>query len=597
MLYSHTNHTDIDPLAVTRPSATELQQAAQHMIISASGWRKVFARTEEGWEKDLLPSDAFLSAFAAIAFYEVLQPKTVLIGTDTRPTGAAIADIISRLLLSLGAEIIPLSVCAAPEIMALSSAMPDSSFFYITASHNPIGHNGFKMGKQGGVVTKERASEIALYFSQLLEDPTSAQKAADLSSSVDPKSYFELLSTIAKNKEKSLLAYERLLMETTFGSNKETWGSELAHMRTEVQKHPIGIVGELNGSARSQSIDQQFLKALGLKTLFVNTQAHQIVHPIIPEGANLELCCQILDDTHYHDPSFVLGYVPDNDGDRGNIVYWDPSLGKSRALEAQNLFALIAAIEMALYPQAPKKAIVVNGPTSLMIDELARRWGFSVFRSEVGEANVVQLAEQKRQQGYAVPLLGEGSNGGTISHPAKVRDPLNMILTLVKLLGSQHRYTHITGLTTSPSIADALQTLPKRRVTGTTEPLAMMILSSVDYGELKKRYERLFIASWEQRKAVLLNQFGIDDYRCEQTEGTLCRHGIGEAFRTAPYTGGLKMVFLNQKGEDTDFLWLRPSGTEALLRVAVDAKGENPLRYTYLLNWQRELLQKASSVQ
>ena len=52
----------------------------------------------------------------------------------------------------------------------------------------------------------------------------------------------------------------------------------------------------------------------------------------------------------------------------------------------------------------------------------------------MGEANVVNLARNLREQGYQVRILGEGSNGGTITNPAAVRDPLNTIFALLKLL-------------------------------------------------------------------------------------------------------------------------------------------------------------------
>jgi phosphoglucomutase len=39
-----------------------------------------------------------------------------------------------------------------------------------------------------------------------------------------------------------------------------------------------------------------------------------------------------------------------------------------------------------------------------------------------------------REKGYIVRILGEGSAGGNITHPSAVRDPLNTVMALVKLL-------------------------------------------------------------------------------------------------------------------------------------------------------------------
>ena len=73
-------------------------------------------------------------------------------------------------------------------------------------------------------------------------------------------------------------------------------------------------------------------------------------------------------------------------------------------------------------PEA-RPAVVVNGPTSMRIERIAEAYGAGVFRAEVGEANVVNLAAARRSGGYEVRILGEGSNGGNITHPATVRDP------------------------------------------------------------------------------------------------------------------------------------------------------------------------------
>ncbi len=90
-------------------------------------------------------------------------------------------------------------------------------------------------------------------------------------------------------------------------------------------------------------------------------------------------------------------------------------------------------------------AIAINGPTSLIIESIATRLGAVVARAEVGEANVVQLADQLRDKGYTVRLLGEGSNGGNITHPSKVRDPLNTLVSLIKLLTSETLFAEVTN--------------------------------------------------------------------------------------------------------------------------------------------------------
>ena len=122
-----------------------------------------------------------------------------------------------------------------------------------------------------------------------------------------------------------------------------------------------------------------------------------------------------------------------------------------------------------------------------------------------------------------------------------------------------------------------------------------MRIKSMDHGKLKDAYERLFVTDYAQRSAELEKRFGIFGWREEQTEGTTLRLGLGAAYRTPPMRGGLKIVFSNQLGVDTDFIWMRGSGTEPVFRILADALGDDQERHDYLLAWQRDLVQRADS--
>ena len=190
---------------------------------------------------------------------------------------------------------------------------------------------------------------------------------------------------------------------------------------------------DFNGSARTLSIDREFFSSLGLGFHGINDKPREIVHRIVPEGESLEPCMRFLESLRERDPSVVLGYVPDCDGDRGNLVFWDGK--RARPLEGQEVFALACVSELAhlvltgelRYDEQGKAlnraAVAANGPTSLRVDRIAAAFGVRVFRAEVGEANVVGLARKLREAGYLVRILGEGAAGGVITHPAAVRSP------------------------------------------------------------------------------------------------------------------------------------------------------------------------------
>ena len=84
-----------------------------------------------------------------------------------------------RILLALGKKVAFLSIASAPEIMAYSSQLEGASFFYISASHNPIGHNGFKFGRDGGVYSSQTSADLIRRFSLFMKDPAISVKAAE----------------------------------------------------------------------------------------------------------------------------------------------------------------------------------------------------------------------------------------------------------------------------------------------------------------------------------------------------------------------------------------------------------------------------------
>lgn len=570
---------ELNPLPNSSPL---LKESYRQMIISVSGWRKVFAsdNDEESTEKSISQSDALLVALSASAFSTTFNPKKVIIGVDSRPTGAAIADIVTRVLLSFEIEVIHLFITAAPEIMAYNATVDDSYFFYITASHNPIGHNGFKFGKNGRVLTKEEIAPLIERFHLAVDTPSFHQDVIKRVATVDQKKYLSLLESIENSKKEALKAYQELVLTTASVDS--------------LKEGNLGIVGELNGSARSLSIDLTLFETLGVKSRFYNTTVGNIVHPIVPEGENLDMCRTLLAQAYREDCSFRLGYVPDNDGDRGNIVYIDENGGTSHTLSSQTLFALISLIELTLTKkEGVKQALVVNCATSLAVDEIAQRVGATLFRAEVGEANVVALAQKVRESGYEVPLLGEGSNGGNITHPSQVRDPLNTVLALLKMLSSEQNFRAVTSIEGPPSIAKALLSLPKRITTETDNPEAKMAVLSTDQALLKSNYERLFLLSFKERLPYLKKEFGIYDFREEQSEGVNYKVGFGEEYRSELASGGLKMLFLNRESEPTDFIWMRASGTEPLFRIMADTLGEDQRRYDYFLRWHRSLIEQA----
>lgn len=603
--------SSINPMQQALPTQEQISKEVSSMILSASGWRKVFAKSgdEEDNNETLSIEDKYLAGYIALSLAKHLncfdginklkhKKTTVLIGMDSRPTGPAISDIICRVLISLDVNVENLFIAAAPEIMAYSALKKDDidAFLYISASHNPVGHNGIKFGFNGGVYTASTVAPLIKDFKKFSSDKKYIQVVKDLIDSTNIDKYDKILQQIPELKKKSLNLYREFIIKTA--AKDKTPKDFLKDLKSKIKTKPIGIVGELNGSARGYSIDKEFLTEIGASCLMVNDKPREIVHAIIPEGENLELCRKILEEKHKEDKSFVVGYVPDNDGDRGNLVYIKKSTKKAEILKAQEVFALVVMAELSALRAKDSKsklAVSVNGPTSMRIDEICKALDVEVFRAEVGEANVVELAQIKRDEGYIVRVLGEGSNGGNITNPAKVRDPLNSIMTLISILTDKTIFEEyidrINYNNKELSIENMINSLPQYTTTDAFSNSAKLHVKS-SHKDLKNNYEKLFVKFFEENK-IEFAKYGIDSFIEIQNEGTKTNLGIGEIYRTSPYKGGLKILFLDSNKFPIAFTWMRGSGTEPVFRILVDCKNNTSTLYDYLLKSHTELINKA----
>lgn len=612
-----------DDAAVSRE---ELVRAYDELILSASGWRKVFAadRNEDSSTPEVRPADLFLVALMALVYERYYRVRfsekrrpVIAVGIDTRDTGPNLADVIIRVLVSQDVSVRYLFVSAAPEIMAYVGCSDDvDGFIYVSASHNPRGHNGVKFGfADGSVLGGEDADAVRELLGHVVHDQQTVDTLREVVSAVS--SIERVYGAIEKHKRAALATYRSFITAVVSGGKPEA-------IETLRSRASLGVVVDFNGSARTVSVDRDFASDLGIELRAVNDKPRQIAHQIVPEGAGLELCGRELEKAHADSPKFTFGYVPDNDGDRGNLVYIGDD-GSAQPLQAQETFALSCVAELSWLVSTgelsyskdgraeQKVAIVVNGPTSMRIDRIAAAFDASVYRAEVGEANVVGLARILRGKGFIVPILGEGSNGGNITHPSTVRDPLATVGAVAKLLAApsgarspldiwfahrQSAFGPVPGRqesagTAVPSIPQILRSLPQFQTTSAFEPQAKLSIRSSDHGALKSEYERVFKASWGGKKAELSARFGIRSWVVINYEGINETHGVGSGFRSGAERGGFKVLFKDEIGTPIAFLWMRGSGTEPVFRVMADVESSSPEDEAYLLDWHVAMIREA----
>ncbi|WP_318721975.1 phosphoglucomutase [Treponema sp.] len=599
-----------------------------NMILSASGWRKVFAVS--GDENDKTPEigteNTYISVLAALVFADYVKKRsgkrapTVVVGMDSRPTGANIANAVLRTLNKEKIVLIYPGITAAPEIMAYAKLF--DGFIYISASHNPIGHNGIKFGlNDGGVLNAQENALLIQDFTERCNDPKMLEKAERIINKPFTEELDWVYSETSSVKKEALRVYESFSKNVISSiSNIPLQDSFFESLKMLIKKNPIGIVCDMNGSARTLSIDKAFFAENNINFYPFNDTPGQIEHEIIPEPENLVHCARRMKELQAQGKTdAILGYMPDCDGDRGNIVYWNEKTKKAEILKAQEVFSLSVLAELAFShwlngdSKDYKPAVAVNCPTSMRINEIADCFKAKVFRGEVGEANVVNTARLARKEGFTVRILGEGSNGGTITFPSCVRDPINTIFAFVKLLtirdelsangtvkpGLFHIWCSLSGQNEKYnedfSLADIIETLPVYTTTGVSEPRAVLKIKTSDHAVLKANFQNVFEKSWANGANGLLNKYGISSYKCILTNGTTEREETKDF--SVSGKGGLKIQLFEKDSEKpAAFIWMRGSGTEKAFRIMCDVKGDNAQKEKELLEWETKLILEADNM-
>ena len=597
------------------------------MITSASGWRKVFALSgnEEDKTQEISENDRILAGICALVFADYISEKAknpvIIVGRDTRPTGKAICEAMLKILAEKNVRVKYPGIIAAPEIMAYGKTA--SGFIYISASHNPIGHNGIKFGlNDGGVLNGTENAKLVKALNEKLSDEgkierirgiLNQKKSAKNSQSVEEacNEVNEIRAASEKSKIEAKNAYFAFSKEVISASSDSAEQERLfSKIKESVAQNRIGIVADMNGSARTLSIDTHVFKSCGIFFYGLNTEPGNIAHAIIPEPENLVWVAAEMERLQKEGKSEVkLGYMPDCDGDRGNIVFWNEKRQKAEVLKAQEVFALSVLSELAYMKylgKAENLAVAANCPTSMRIDEIASSFGAKIFRAEVGEANVVNMARKKREEGFTVRILGEGSNGGNITHPAAVRDPLNTIFALVKLLvlrdsveggktqkGLFHIWCDARNLPYKNdfTLADVIETLPPYTTTGVAEERAILKIKTGDHAVLKGKFQKIFEEEWNEKKSELSSKYRIENYEAIGTNGTEETRNLTDYAKNGK--GGLKILFSDKNKNSLAYLWMRGSGTELVFRVLCDVKGSKSEEERELLEWERSMILKA----
>ncbi len=288
----------------------------------------------------------------------------IVIGRDGRITGRMVYNLVAGTLMAKGFDVIDIGVCPTPTVLYNVKLLNAAGGISISASHNPNEWNALKLiNKTGEFMTPEENERIL---------------------------------TLLDSAGNSYKRWERLGKEENYTEGLTNHMNDVLNMKhidvDQIKKRKFKVLlDSVNGAGAY--IMPQLLDALGCEIVKINCEKSGIF-PRLPEPIP-----QNLGDTMkaVKENNVDIGIVVDPDVDRLVLI-----TDKGEPFSEENTIA--QAVRFILSKE--KGNVVVNLSTSRAVDDLAAAEGCKVFRSPVGEANVVKMMKEVN-----AVIGGEGSGG------------------------------------------------------------------------------------------------------------------------------------------------------------------------------------------
>lgn len=361
----------------------------QEPIISVSGLRGILG---------LSLSPETISRYVS-AFVEQLPEGSILLSRDGRPSGWALGDIVKGTINLLGRDVIDVGVAATPTVGILVRENRCTGGIQISASHNPPEYNGIKlMGADGRVISAEKGAQVKEAYKDQPITWAPWDEIGNTTSCTDTTTAHieKVLGTITPGPIQSKKF--KVLLDSNGGSGSIVGVKLLEQLGCEVEV----IGGEPNGT---------------------------FLHPAEPTEANLESISELVTKGKYD-----VAFCQDPDADRLAVID-----EKGRYIGEEYTVAL--CLQNVLSQR--KGAVVINGATSRMNEDVAASLKCKIFRSAVGEANVTQ------EMMLRDAVFGGEGNGGPIDpQVGYIRDSFVGMANILELMAKKKK--------TVSKLADAL---------------------------------------------------------------------------------------------------------------------------------------------
>ncbi|MCB1189965.1 MAG: phosphoglucosamine mutase [Leptospiraceae bacterium] len=420
------------------------------------------------------------------AFAGVIQGKKVVLARDSRPSGQFIESIATGVLLAYGIDVMSLGIVPTPTLKAVVNATGSAGGVMISASHNPIEWNAFKfVGKNG------------FFFDQ---------------------NQIDSLLSLVENKD---------FKEPYFNPRSQVINSPNEH----IQLHIDAVLKQVDVNKIKKSKFKVYIDA-------VNGAGSYVVPELLKR-----LGCIVYEKYCKPDGKFPRSPEPTKDSLKGSSKFMKSSgadIGFALDPDADRLvlisktkgsiseeYTLPLSIQSVL-PFTQKTNVVINLSSSSMTEEVISPYNKKLFRSKVGEANVVQTMLQKKA------FFGGEGNGGVIDPQINSygRDSLSGIAHILNYLAREKL-----------SLEQAIDKIPPYFMKKVSFPIQGKDIRSI-IQKLKDHYA----------------SFPLDE------------------------TDGLRIQF------DSSWLHIRPSNTEPIIRIIGEAPKASDLEI--LLSQTTSIIEK-----
>lgn len=322
-------------------------------ILSISGLRGVVG---DGLDPE------YVTRFAA-SLGTMFEGGTIVLSRDGRSTGEMLRHAVLAGLMGSGCRVVDLGIASTPTCGVMVTALGAAGGLQLTASHNPIEWNGLKPFSPRGSVFDKALGEKLL---AVLESGPNYRRWNELGS---------VESVSSENCEHLQRVFKLVDVQA-------------------IRERRFKVVLDCNHGSGSV-LGPGMLRDLGCDVVVLGDVADgQFEHPAEPLRENLTSLMSAVIDC-----GADVGFAQDPDADRLAIV------DNSGRYIGEELTLGLCADHVLSRRQGP---VVVNGSTSRVTADLARKYGCQFHRSHVGEANVVSKMLEVNA------LLGGEGNGGVI---------------------------------------------------------------------------------------------------------------------------------------------------------------------------------------